>query len=173
MSSLSQRFEKRIHDHIIVCDDIVICDRYKPFFDAFVHVFRNSLDHGIESQEERILYAKDELGTIAILVSQRESKLIIDYQEDGRGLDLDKIKSKAIEKGLATQEELPFWSDEEIMRMIFLDTLSTKDVVTDISGRGVGLASLKYALDLLGGEVAIENTPKEGVRFIFTLPYDD
>ncbi len=168
--TLSKRFEKPMHELILDCDDIYLNDKYKPFLNTFVHMFRNSLDHGIETEEERYIFEKDPKGLISCSVKVVDNNLQIHYADDGRGINLAKLKSKIVEKNLATQEKLDNLSEEELLMFIFYDGLSTKDVVTDISGRGVGLASLKGEVDKLDGAIKITNHLNDGVEFLFILP---
>jgi two-component system chemotaxis sensor kinase CheA len=171
--TLSKRLEKPMHELILDCGDIYLSDKYKPFLNTFVHMFRNSLDHGIETEEERYVFEKDLKGTITCTIKVVEGSLEILYTDDGRGINLNKLKSKILEKNLSTQEKLESLSEEAILMFIFQDGLSTKDIVTEISGRGVGLASLKEEIDRLDGVIKITNHPNDGVEFLFTLPIVD
>ncbi|MFW6196698.1 MAG: chemotaxis protein CheA [Thermoplasmatota archaeon] len=138
--------------------------------DPLVHLLRNAVDHGIEPIEERKEKDKAPTGTIKLAATQKEENVVIEISDDGRGLDLGKIKEKAIEKGLATEEELEEMSDEEIYMFIFNSHFSTKDQVTKVSGRGVGMEVVKKTMDSLGGEVSVESTIDEGTTFRMTLP---
>lgn len=171
--TLAQRFEKPMHELVLDCEDIYLSNIYKPFLNTLVHVFRNSLDHGIEIAEERILVGKDPKGTISCDVRIVNHNLEIHYSDDGRGIDTNKVKSKILEKKLLTKEKLDTLDEEEILMLIFIDSLSTKEIVTDISGRGVGLASLKEEVDKLQGSIKVINHPAKGVEFLFVLPMID
>lgn len=171
--TLSKRFEKPMYELILNSDDIYLSQNYKPFLNAFVHMFRNSLDHGIETEEERYIFKKDPKGSISCSVRVVDNHLQIHYSDDGRGINLNKIKSKILEKRLLTNEQLENCTEEEILMFIFQDSFSTKEIVTDISGRGVGLASLKGEIERLGGSIKIINHPNDGVEFLFTLPIVD
>jgi two-component system chemotaxis sensor kinase CheA len=171
--TLSKRFEKPMHELFLDCGDIYLSDKYKPFLNTFVHMFRNSLDHGIETEEERYVFEKDPKGTITCIIKVVEGSLEILYTDDGRGININKIKSKVLQNNLLSQEKLDSLSEEEILMFIFQDGLSTKDIVTDISGRGVGLASFKEEIDRLDGVIKITNHPNDGVEFLFTLPIID
>jgi two-component system, chemotaxis family, sensor kinase CheA len=173
VTTLSQRFEKPMHELILDCEDIYLSGRYKPFLNALVHIFRNSLDHGIEVEEERIFLGKDPQGTISCDIKVVENNLEINYKDDGRGLDINQIKSKIVEKQLLSEEILTNLDEEEILMLIFMDSFSTKEVVTDISGRGVGLSSLQSEVKKLDGSLKITNHPTKGVEFLFTLPIVD
>ncbi len=138
--------------------------------DPLVHLLRNAVDHGIEPIEERKEKGKTPTGTIKLAATQKEENVVIEISDDGSGLDLEKIKEKAIEKGLATEEELEEMSDEDIYMFIFNSHFSTKDQVTKVSGRGVGMEVVKKTMDSLGGEVSVESTIDEGTTFRMTLP---
>ena len=169
--TLSKRFEKPMKELVLECDDIYLSDIYKPFLNALVHIFRNSLDHGIECEEERYLFEKEVEGTISCEVYIVKSLLKINYKDDGKGLDINAIKRKILEKNLLNEVELNQLNEEDILMYIFEDNFSTKEVITDISGRGVGLASLKNEVDILGGTIEIKSKTNIGVEFIFTLPF--
>ncbi len=138
--------------------------------DPLVHLLRNAVDHGIEPIEQRKEKGKAPTGTIKLAATQKEENVVIEISDDGRGLKLEKIKEKAIEKGLATEEELEDMTDEEIYMFIFNSHFSTKDEVTKVSGRGVGMEVVKKTMDSLGGEVSVESTIDEGTTFRMTLP---
>jgi len=169
--TLSVRFDKPMNEMILKCEDIYLGDKYKPFLNSFVHIFRNSLDHGIESQEERYALNKDLRGTIECNIHILENNLLqIIYKDDGKGIDVEKIKTKAKEKNIVSALELDMMSENEILMLIFKDSMSTKEIITDISGRGVGLSSLKVELEKLGGTIQISNYPEYGVEFKFIIP---
>ncbi len=171
--TLSEKFNKPMNDLVINCENIYLSDVYKPFLNSLTHIFRNSLDHGIESQEERYFIGKDLNGTIICEIAIEGKYLKIKYTDDGKGIDIDLVKAKAIEKNFLTQEQLNRLSADEVLMLIFEDSFSTKEVVTDISGRGVGMSSLKTQVELLHGDIKIINHPNEGVEFLFSLPMVD
>jgi len=173
ITTLSQRFEKSMHELVLHGEDIYLSSRYKPFLNALVHIFRNSLDHGIEVEEERAFLGKDPKGTISCDISVVNNRLEINYKDDGRGIDIDQIKSKVLEKQLLSEEILNSLDEEKVLMLIFIDSFSTKEIVTDISGRGVGLSSLQNEVEKLEGSIKITNHPKEGVEFLFILPIID
>lgn len=167
--TLSQRLDKPMHELQLVCNDIYLSKTYRPFFNALVHIFRNSLDHGIESYEERELFGKDPKGMISCNVFVEDNFLLIHYKDDGKGIDLDAVRLKIIERNLIDKEQLIYLSQDEILQFIFEDGFSTSQKITDISGRGVGLSSLKNEVEKLNGEIRIINHPHEGVEFLFRL----
>jgi two-component system chemotaxis sensor kinase CheA len=136
--------------------------------DPLMHLIRNSVDHGIESPEVRRASGKPELGTITLDAYHEGNHIAIVIADDGAGLDLDKIRSIAVSKGLVGErEEL---SDTDISNLIFLPGFSTADKVTDISGRGVGMDVVKKALNNLGGMVDITTRKGKGTTFTILLP---
>jgi len=163
--------DKNIYPFEIIGENsIFIPDSFKHFIDSLVHVFRNSCDHGIESRDERLSLNKNEQGTISCEFNIIDNNLYIKITDDGRGINIEKLKSKIISKSLSTQERLNFMSKDEILNFIFNSNLSTTDSVTHISGRGIGLSSLKKQLDKLNGNVKIETTENKGTTFVFILP---
>lgn len=136
--------------------------------DPLMHLIRNSVDHGIESPEERKAAGKPEVGTITLNAYHEGNHIAILISDDGAGLDLDKIRQKAISKGLiGEREEL---SERDMANLIFLPGFSTAEVVTDISGRGVGMDVVKKALNNLGGMVDITTRRGKGSTFTIRLP---
>ncbi|HZK54565.1 MAG TPA: chemotaxis protein CheA [Desulfosporosinus sp.] len=136
--------------------------------DPLMHLIRNSVDHGIESPEERRAAGKPELGTITLDAYHEGNHIAIIISDDGAGLDLVKIRGLAVERGLiGEKEEL---SDSDISQLIFLPGFSTAETVTDISGRGVGMDVVKKALTNLGGLVDITTRKGKGTTFTIRLP---
>jgi len=136
--------------------------------DPLMHLIRNSVDHGIESPEERRAAGKPDVGTITLNAYHEGNHIAILISDDGAGLDLDKIRKIAVSKGLVGErEEL---SERDIANLIFLPGFSTADVVTDISGRGVGMDVVKKALNNLGGMVDITTRAGKGSTFTIRLP---
>ncbi|MBL1320562.1 MAG: chemotaxis protein CheA [Methylophaga sp.] len=136
--------------------------------DPLVHLVRNSLDHGLETPEVRLAAGKDETGTIQLNAYHQGGNIIIEIVDDGAGLNEEKIFSKAVEKGLVEADaEL---SPEKIHELIFLPGFSTADVVTDISGRGVGMDVVRSNITGLGGSVEIKSKRGEGSTFTIRLP---
>ncbi|MBL8699078.1 MAG: chemotaxis protein CheA [Alphaproteobacteria bacterium] len=136
--------------------------------DPLTHMIRNSMDHGIETPAERLAAGKPAEGTIHLSASHRGGRIVIAVEDDGRGINRDKVLRLAKERGLvAPTAQL---SDEEIDNLIFAAGFSTADAVTDISGRGVGMDVVRRNIQALGGRVTIQSTPGKGSRFTLTLP---
>ncbi len=147
--------------------DRTILDRIT---DPMVHLLRNAIDHGIEPVEERKKKGKPPVGRLKVAAKQQEENVVIKVSDDGRGLDKTKIKEKALENGLIDEKEAKDMDDEGIYMLIFNPHFSTKDEVTEISGRGVGMEVVKKTMDSLGGEVSISSEKDEGTTIKLTLP---
>ena len=136
--------------------------------DPLTHMIRNSLDHGLETPDERIAAGKSPEGTINLSAEHRSGRILIQVYDDGRGLDRERILEKAIEKGVVQPDAK--LGDEEIDNLIFAPGFSTAEAVTDLSGRGVGMDVVKRNILNLGGRISVQSTPGRGTRFILTLP---
>jgi two-component system chemotaxis sensor kinase CheA len=137
-------------------------------YNPLVHMIRNSVDHGIETPEERIRVGKPEKGLITLKAYHRGGNIVIEISDDGRGLDPKKIAAKAVKSGLVHPDDA--LSDAEIYRLIFLPGLSTAAKVTDVSGRGVGMDVVKRAVEKLRGKIEIESAAGEGTTFVTRFP---
>ncbi len=136
--------------------------------DPLIHIVRNAVDHGLETKFDRLQIGKSHVGKISLSAFHRGSHLVIEIQDDGKGLDVEKIKTKAIEKGLmAADEKL---SNEEIYQFIFAQGFSTRTDVSEISGRGVGLDVVKTNIEKMSGEIQIETEFGKGTLFRLFFP---
>ncbi len=135
--------------------------------DPLVHLVRNSVDHGLETPEEREAAGKDPVGTVELDASHQGGHIVIEITDDGRGLNRERILRKAMERGLNAHEGMP---DSDVWQLIFHPGLSTADQITDVSGRGVGMDVVKSNITELGGEIDIESYPGEGTRVTIRLP---
>ncbi len=138
--------------------------------DPLVHMVRNSVDHGIEPPEEREKLGKDPTGTITLSAEQEGNNIIIAIEDDGRGIDPEKIKAKAIEKGIVTPEKAAEMNRNDILNLIFAPGFSTAQKVSNVSGRGVGMDVVKTNVTKLRGIINIETEPGKGSKFIIKLP---
>lgn len=138
--------------------------------DPLVHLLRNSIDHGIEQPDERQAKGKNPVGEIRLIARHEGNNVIIMVEDDGKGINPDIIKQKALEKGLITQAEADKMDVAEAVRLVFLPGFSTASVVTDVSGRGVGMDAVKNKIESLGGMVDVETKVNEGSRFKIRLP---
>lgn len=138
--------------------------------DPIIHLLRNSADHGLETVAERKKLGKPEEGNIQLKAYQSGNDVIIEVADDGRGIDLKKVKKIAIERGVIDREAAENLTNEEIIELLFQPNFSTSDKVTDLSGRGVGLDVVKTKIEALGGRVKVETEAGRGSRFIISLP---
>jgi len=170
---LSGRLMKNMPVYLIEGDDVKIDDdQYGNFIKSLVHIFRNIMDHGIETDEERLEYGKAEMGLVKCqisLIDDRQFSICI--SDDGRGIDLEKIKKKSIANHLKSSDELNRMSKSEVANLIFTDHLSTKDCPDALSGRGMGMSAIRKACLDLGGKVEIATDENIGTAFLITLPY--
>ncbi|MCH5268069.1 MAG: chemotaxis protein CheA, partial [Lachnospiraceae bacterium] len=138
--------------------------------DPLQHLLRNAADHGLESNEERLAIGKPEVGNIYLDAYQDGNNVIIEVRDDGGGIDVDKVRNKALERGTITYEQSEAMSDKEIVDLLFQPSFSTAEKITDVSGRGVGLDVVKTKIEGLGGNIECRTTLGEGSSFIIRLP---
>jgi two-component system chemotaxis sensor kinase CheA len=138
--------------------------------DPLVHILRNSIDHGIEKEEDRIKAGKNPVGTIKISAEHEGNNIIITIEDDGKGIDPEVIKAKAINKGLITKEKADELSKQDLLNIIFLPGFSTAEVITNISGRGVGMDVVKTNVTKLRGMINLESNVGKGTKIQIKLP---
>ena len=138
--------------------------------DPIMHLLRNSADHGLESAEIRKERGKSEVGSIFLDAFQEGNNVVIEVRDDGNGIDTEKVKAKAVEKGTITQEQADVMTDKEAIDLLFRPSFSTAEKVTDVSGRGVGLDVVKSNIEALGGDVEVKTKYGEGSTFSIRLP---
>jgi two-component system, chemotaxis family, sensor kinase CheA len=165
---LSSTFDKKIE--LIMSGETTELDKtvLEKIGDPLVHLVRNSLDHGIESPADRVAAGKSETGVIELSAFHQGGNIVIQIKDDGAGLNKNKIINKAKENGLLSKEER--LSDDQIYDLIFRPGFSTADVVSDVSGRGVGMDVVRRNIRELGGAVEVKSTPGEGSVFTIRLP---
>lgn len=137
--------------------------------DPLVHLIRNSVDHGLEALEERVKLGKPQLGYITLSASHEEGKILITIEDDGKGLNKEKILAKAISKGLV-EEDGTNLSEEAIFGFIFLPGFSTAEKVTNVSGRGVGMDVVKRNVEKINGQIEVKSKKDCGTKFILHIP---
>ncbi len=138
--------------------------------DPLIHLIRNSADHGVELPEQRAAQGKPETGTVVLKARHEGDSVIVEIEDDGKGIDPVIIKAKAIEKGILTADRAESLSDDEIIDLIFLPGFSTAQKVTDISGRGVGMDVVRSNVRKLNGNVSVRSTVGKGSVFTIRLP---
>ncbi len=138
--------------------------------DPLVHLVRNAIDHGIETPAERQAKGKTGEGLLAIAASQEGNSIVIRINDDGRGIQVEKIKEKALAKGLVSEAEIATMEHREVLNLIFLPGFSTAEQVTDVSGRGVGMDVVRTNIRKINGSVDLESEPGKGSQIIIKLP---
>jgi two-component system chemotaxis sensor kinase CheA len=138
--------------------------------DPLVHIIRNAIDHGLESPEARRAKGKPERGTVSISASQRGNQIVIEISDDGKGIDVDRVKRKAVDRGLVTADEAERMTEDAAINLIFQPGFSTMDVATELSGRGVGMDVVKTSISKLSGFVEIKTRKDEGSTFRINIP---
>ncbi len=143
----------------------------EEIYEPLTHLVRNSLDHGIEEIEERIRLGKNPTGIIELRAWRQGDHVYIKITDDGKGIDVRKIEEKAVAMGLVEREQLEAMSEEEKMRLIFLPGVSSKEEISDLSGRGVGMDVVENTIRRLGGSVEVHSVVGSGTSFILSLPF--
>ena len=164
--ALNKEVELIIEGSDIELDRTVLDELAEPL----THIIRNALDHGIEPPEERERLGKPRKGKLILKAVRERNHVLIIVEDDGRGIDPEVIKRKAIEKGLITEEEAKRMSDQEAINLIFLPGFSTAEKVSDVSGRGVGMDVVKTKIESLGGSVTVYSEKGKGTKVILQLP---
>ena len=138
--------------------------------DPLMHLLRNSADHGLESNEERVRLGKPEVGSIYLDAYQDGNNVTIEVRDDGAGINIEKVKSKAIEKGTITEQQAETMTEKDFIDLLFRPSFSTADKISDVSGRGVGLDVVKTKIESLGGSIEAKTVKGEGSTFTIQLP---
>ena len=164
---LSRDLHKKINLEIIGAETELDRTVIDEIGDPLVHLIRNSLDHGIESPEIRRANGKPEEGTVVLRAYHSGNYVFIEIEDDGAGINREKVLAKAIAKGVVTKESALSLTDKQINELILASGFSTAEVISDISGRGVGLDVVKTTIESLGGNISIES--QEGVGSVFSI----
>jgi len=138
--------------------------------DPLIHLLRNAIDHGIESPTVRTQQGKPRLGTIILRARHEGNNVFIEVEDDGAGINIERVKQKAMEKGLVSSKEAGEMSTEQALELLFSPGFSTAENITDISGRGVGLDVVKSKIEALNGEIQVESKVGQGTKFKIKLP---
>jgi two-component system chemotaxis sensor kinase CheA len=138
--------------------------------DPLIHLVRNSVDHGVETPEQRRAVGKPETGIVLLTARHEEGRVIIEVTDDGKGIDVAAVKASAVRKGRLSEHEAAQLSDDEAVHLIFESGLSTAKKVSDISGRGVGMDIVRSNIERLNGSIVIETKVGQGTTFIISLP---
>ncbi|MGH6963352.1 MAG: chemotaxis protein CheA [Phenylobacterium sp.] len=140
-------------------------------FEPLLHVMRNALDHGIESPEARAAAGKPPSATISLRASQQGDRVVVEVADDGGGVDLDRVRAVAVERGIVSAAGAAELSDQGVVDLIFAPGFTTAGAVSSLSGRGVGMDAVRSAVARLGGHVAVASRPGEGTTVRFVLPF--
>lgn len=167
---LAQKFEKQVEITVSAGKIELSAEKSKLVFDVLLHLVRNAVDHAIEKAEERIAKGKAARGAIEISLKNAESGLELSVRDDGKGIDSDKIRAKATEKNLISDGEI--LTENELLGLIFLHEFSTRETVSEISGRGVGLDAVKNLIENAGGRISVKSLLNSGTTFEIFLPYE-
>ncbi len=138
--------------------------------DPLLHLIRNAIDHGIEPVQERIAAGKPRIGRLELRAYSEEGNIVVTITDDGRGVDAEKVKAKAVRLGLISEEQAASMSYNEAIDLIFAPGLSTAIVISDLSGRGVGMDVVRNNIQRLNGSVTVRSTPGKGTTFELRLP---
>ena len=138
--------------------------------DPLIHLIRNAIDHGVESKEDRVINGKSSTGNLFLRAYQDGNSVVIEVEDDGAGINVERIRNKAIEKGLITEAEANEMDEKTSVELLFRAGFSTADKVSNLSGRGVGLDVVKTKIESLNGIVEVENIIGKGSKFIIRLP---
>jgi two-component system, chemotaxis family, sensor kinase CheA len=170
LRDLSQELGKKIDLQMFGADTELDRQVLEMVKDPLTHMVRNSADHGIEPPEERLLLDKAETGTITLNAYHEGGHIIVEISDDGRGLDLGRIKQKAVTLGLASESELAGMTEQQIHQFIFRPGFSTASSVTNVSGRGVGMDVVRTNLEKIGGTVEMKSHAGRGSTFTIKIP---
>ena len=159
-------------DYEITGDKVLIdYSRFSSLINASIHIFRNMVDHGIETEDERVEKEKNHKGIITVEFKNNGNNFIINMEDDGRGIDISKVRKKLYLEKLLPEDEIRNLRTSELLNQIFLPGLSTKEEVTNISGRGVGMDAIKEEVNKLGGSISVSSKIDEGTKFSIKLPF--
>lgn len=181
IGSIFNKFPRMVHDmsqkcgksvNLVVHGEDTEMDRsmINTIYDPLIHLIRNSVDHGIEIPADRRALRKPEAGTVTLSARHEQGRIVVIVEDDGRGIDSEKLRSKAIQKGLINAEEAASLTEEQSINLMFLAGLSTAEVATELSGRGVGLDIVKTNIQRVNGSIQVESRLGRGTRFQITLP---
>jgi two-component system, chemotaxis family, sensor kinase CheA len=168
VEKLAERLEKSVDFRLVGGAQLVDARAMRPIFRNLSHLLRNAVDHGIEVPEERD--GKPARGRVEVSIVDQGSDWAVAVEDDGRGIDPDRLAEVAVEKGFIDAESVRAMTRDEKARLVFLDAFSTTSIATDVSGRGMGMSAVKAAVEELGGTVAVQSTPGHGSRIVLVVP---
>lgn len=163
---LNKKIKLNISGHEVEMDKTIL----EALSDPLTHLIRNCCDHGIESPEDRLKAGKSATGNIWVSAYHEGGNIFVEIKDDGKGINIERIKAKALEASFRTAEELDTMSEKELFQLIFHPGFSTAEVVTNVSGRGVGMDVVKSSIEKLSGTIDIDSTSGKGTSFLLRLP---
>lgn len=169
---VAEREQKRVEFSVNASADVEIPETaYHELSDALVQLVRNAIVHGIEPPHDRTAEGKPAVGRVVLSVKPAANGGVeLSVEDDGRGIDLDRVRAKAVELGLATREKAAAMAPRELARLLFTSGFTTKEDVSEDGGRGVGLDVVEQSIARIGGRVAIGTRPGQGSRFTISVP---
>ena len=170
LRDLAKNSGKKIELQVVGEDTEIDKSIIEELGDPMIHLIRNSADHGIETPEARVKSGKSEVGTVILRARHEGDSVVVEIEDDGKGIDPKVIRAKAVEKGLMSQERADAMPDDEVIELIFAPGFSTAATVTDISGRGVGMDVVRSNVRKLNGRVGVRSTVGKGSIFTIKLP---
>jgi two-component system chemotaxis sensor kinase CheA len=181
LGSVFNKFPRMVHDisgrigkivEVIIQGEETEMDRsmIDEIYDPLIHLIRNSVDHGIESPQDRLAAGKPECGKLTLTARHEQGRIILTVEDDGRGVDREKLRRSAVQKGMISAEEAAGLTEEQALDLIFAAGLSTVENVTEFSGRGVGMDIVKTNIQRVNGSIRVETWPGRGTQFQITLP---
>ena len=167
LTNLATKLGKKIKPFQIIGGEISIPDdKFRDLFNVVIHLFRNSIDHGIEYPDERIQLGKDPEGQISLEATYLNNIFTINISDDGSGVNINKLKKSAEKIGINTHK----MSREDLLKLIFSPKLTTVDEATEISGQGIGMSAVEEVVKENQGKIEVYSSPKNGTTFTIELP---
>jgi two-component system chemotaxis sensor kinase CheA len=167
---ISRKLHKQVELELVGEETEADKNMIEALADPLMHMVRNSLDHGLEPPAERVAAGKPPLGTIRLAAEQANESIIVTIQDDGRGIDPARLRRKAVERGMMDAAAAAALPDADALRLVFAAGLSTAEIVSDLSGRGVGMDVVRSAVERVGGRVDLDSKLGEGTTVRVTLP---
>ena len=167
---IAKKLDKKVHLEMQGSETKLDKNMIEMLAEPLIHIMRNSLDHGIETPELRKKNGKDKQGNISLKAYTESDRIIIKVEDDGAGINLDRVVSRVLEKGLMSSEQIDAMSQEQKAELIMLPGLSTTDEITEFSGRGVGMDVVKKSIESFGGTINIQTKENEGTTITLSIP---
>jgi len=161
---------KKVKLHIEGAENEIDKNLIESLSEVFLHIIRNSIDHGIETPKERIAAGKNETGLVTINCARESGNMKVTIADDGRGINIEAIRGKIVEKGLVTPDAAAALGEEELINYIFQSGFSTAEKITSVSGRGVGMDAVRNNIERMKGSIAIQTKTGEGTTFTISVP---